>query len=440
MNSITTSRSLCSFRLLAGAWLLIAVAVWMASCRLVEADDSWPQFRGPTGQGLSDAKNLPLTWSESQNVAWKTPLEGKGWSSPVVLGRQIWMTAARDGGHSLRAICVDRDSGKLLHDVEVFHIETPVHVNAKNSHASPTPVIEPGRVYVHFGTMGTACLATDDARIVWTNQELKLDHSEGPGSSPILYHDFLIVHCDGTDVQYIVALNKFTGKIAWKTDRTGEKHPDPHQRKSFCTPLVVQIDGHDQLISACAQQILGYDPATGEELWKVRFDGYSVVPRPVYGHGLIYFGTGFDTPQFWAIRPGGRGNLTATNVVWKHKTQAPLNPSAVLVGDAVYIVSDRGVATCLDAVTGKERWRHRLGGDYWASPIAVEGRIYFFSETGATTVIKPADEYKELAVNRLDGAIMSTPAIVGRAFFLRTTTDLYRIEDRSVESSKTAGE
>lgn len=412
----------------------------MASCRLVEADDSWPQFRGPTGQGLSDAKNLPLTWSESQNVAWKTPLEGKGWSSPVVLGRQIWMTAARDGGHSLRAICVDRDSGKLLHDVEVFHIETPVHVNAKNSHASPTPVIEPGRVYVHFGTMGTACLATDDARIVWTNQELKLDHSEGPGSSPILYHDFLIVHCDGTDVQYIVALNKFTGKIAWKTDRTGEKHPDPHQRKSFCTPLVVQIDGHDQLISACAQQILGYDPATGEELWKVRFDGYSVVPRPVYGHGLIYFGTGFDTPQFWAIRPGGRGNLTATNVVWKHKTQAPLNPSAVLVGDAVYIVSDRGVATCLDAVTGKERWRHRLGGDYWASPIAVEGRIYFFSETGATTVIKPADEYKELAVNRLDGAIMSTPAIVGRAFFLRTTTDLYRIEDRSVESSKTAGE
>ena len=239
-----------------GLGLFITAAAWTAPGRPALAADSWPQFRGPTGQGLCDATHLPLNWSESQNVVWKTPLEGKGWSSPVVLGRQIWMTAARDEGHSLRAICIDRDSGKVLHDVEVFHIEKPVHVNAKNSHASPSPVIEPGRVYVHFGTMGTACLATDDARILWTNQNLKLDHSEGPGSSPILYHDFLIVHCDGTDVQYIVALNKFTGKIAWKTDRTGERHPDPHQRKSFCTPLVIQVDGRDELISACASKSL----------------------------------------------------------------------------------------------------------------------------------------------------------------------------------------
>jgi outer membrane protein assembly factor BamB len=437
-KEFSLQRSIASWPRTLGVLAVWLACGWIISQTPAAEPDDWPQFRGPTGEGISSATGLPLDWSESQNVVWKTPLEGKGWSSPVSLGGQIWMTAARDDGHSLRAICVDRDSGKIEHDVEVFHIEHPVALNPKNSHASPTPVIEPGRVYVHFGTMGTACLATDSAIILWKNEELKLDHSVGPGSSPILYHDLLIVHCDGTDVQFIVALDKYTGKIAWKTNRGVQQHPDFNRRKAFCTPLVIQYHGHDQLISPAAQAIFGYDPATGRELWKIRYDGYSIVPRPVYGHGLIYFSTGFDTPKFLAVRPGDEGDLTATNIAWTHTSQAPLNPSAVLVDDAVYIVSDRGVASCLDAKTGDQRWRHRLGGDYWASPIVVEGRIYFFSENGSATVIQPGKEYKQLAVNHLDGTIMSTPAISGKAFFVRTTTDLYRIENQAKSGLKTA--
>ena len=424
------------FALAVAGWLAIGGSVATAAT----AGGDWPQFRGPTGEGTSDAIGLPLNWGESQNVAWKTPLEGKGWSSPVVLGGQIWMTAARDDGHSLRAICVGLESGKVEHDVEVFHIESPVHVNGRNSHASPTPVIEPGRVYVHFGTMGTACLATDTAKILWTNQNLKLNHMEGPGSSPILYHDLLIVHCDGSDFQYVVALNKMTGKIVWKTDRSGKPDDHDNRRKSFCTPLLINFHGHEQLISPAAGQILAYDPATGQELWKIRYDGYSIVPRPLYGHGLIFFSTGYDVPQYWAIRPGDHGDLTATNVVWKlTTTQAPLNPSPVLVGDALYIVNDRGIVTCLDAESGEQRWHHRIGGEFWASPIVVDGRIYFFSESGATTVIEPGKEYKELAVNKLADGIISTPAIAGHAFIIRTTTSLYRIEKLPPGGLNTAG-
>jgi outer membrane protein assembly factor BamB len=419
-------------RFAASVGLVIAVTacVSFTSPGAALAGDDWTQFRGPTGQGVSDSIRLPLTWSETENIAWKTPIPGKGWSSPVVLGNQIWMTTALDEGHSLRAVCVDRKSGRIVHDTEVFHLDNPIHVNAKNSHASPTPVLEPGRLYVHFGAMGTACVSTDTGKTLWTKTDLKLDHSQGPGSSPILYGNLLIVTCDGMDVQYVIALDKATGEKVWKTNRSGKMHDREDRRKAFATPSVLSIDGRDELICPAANQVLGYDPATGTELWKVRYNGYSNVPRPVYGDGLIFIGTGFDKAQLWAIRPDGQGDVTGTHVAWKYTREAPLEPSPVFAGHELYVVSDSGIATCLDAKSGRERWRHRLGSSFAASPIVADGRIYFFAESGDTTVIEPAAEYKELALNRLDGRIMASPAVVGQSIILRTDTHLYRIEGK----------
>ncbi|HEX3657734.1 MAG TPA: PQQ-binding-like beta-propeller repeat protein [Pirellulales bacterium] len=413
-------------RLLCLALLLMPATAWAA--------DDWPQFRGPDGQGHAPANaQPPLTWSEQENVRWKTAIPGEGWSSPVVLGRQIWMTTAVDRGHSLRAVCVDRDSGSVLHDVEVFRIEQPESVNAKNSYASPTPVIEDGRVYVHFGTNGTACLATATGSILWKNNSLKLEHKEGPGSSPILYREFLIVNCDGMDVQYVVALDKHTGRIAWKTDRTGKPADNPDWRKGYSTPLVIQVAGQTQLISSGASQVVAYDPSNGRELWKVRYKGFSVVPRPIFGDGLLFVVTDFGRPQLWAMRPGGSGNqgsgdLTDTAVAWQATRQISAAPSPLLVGEQLYLVTNRGVASSLDAKTGKSIWTERLGGDYSASPTLAGGRIYIPAEDGRTYVLEPAREYKLLATNQLDGRQMATPAFCGAAIFLRTDKHLYRIE------------
>ncbi len=419
-------------------FLSALVVSWSAPSAL--ADESWTQFRGPTGQGISTATNLPTQWSEEKNIAWKTPIPGRGWSSPVVLGNQIWMTTATDEGHSLRAVCVDFRSGHLLHDVEVFHVDDPVHINAKNSHASPTPCLEPGRLYVHFGTMGTACLSTETAATLWTNNDLKLNHSQGPGSSPVLYRDTLVCTCDGMDVQYVIALDKNTGKQVWKTDRSGTPHASRDHRKAFATPLILPIGGQEQLISPSANQVIAYDPASGSELWKVRYDGYSNAARPVFGGGLLYISTGFDKAQLWAIRPDGAGDVSSTHVAWKLTKEAPNDPSPAFVDGSLYVVSDAGVATCVAPATGKEIWRHRMGGGFSASLLAAEGRIYFFGESGDTTVIQAGRTYQEVAVNHLEGQIMASPAVVGRAIVLRSDTHLYRIEKQGAERGSVGGD
>lgn len=407
-------------------FLLLALLPLLPPAAL--AADDWPQFRGPDGQGHAADADPPLSWSEQENIRWKTAIPGTGWSSPVVLGEQIWLTTATESGRSLRAVCVDRSSGRLLQDVEVFHVDKPENVNAKNSYASPTPVIEPGRVYVNYGTNGTACLATDTGSILWKNNSLKLEHKEGPGSSPILFDNWLIVNCDGMDVQYVVALDKRTGRIGWKANRTGKPADNPDYRKAYSTPLVIDAGGQLQLISPGANQVVAYDPATGREQWKVRYPGFSVVPRPLYGDGLLFIVTDFGRPQLWAIRPGGHGDLSDTNVVWQAKRQISAAPSPLLVGDQLYLVTNRGVASSIEAKTGKSIWTERLGGDYSASPTLAGGRVYILSEQGQTYVIEPGREYRLLATNELDGRQMASPAFLGPAIFLRTDTHLYRIE------------
>lgn len=418
--------------------LQAAVIVALGVALPARADQTWPQFRGPGGQGHAPGVHLPLSWSETENVRWKTALPGEGWSSPVVAGREVWMTTAMDGGKSLRALCVDCRTGKLVHDVEVFRVDEPENINPKNSYASPTPAIDERHVYVHYGTYGTACLARSTGSIVWRNAELKLDHKEGPGSSPILYHGLLIVHCDGMDVQYIVALDAQTGRVVWKTPRTGKIHDNPDFRKAYSTPLVVNVDGRDLLVSTAAQQAMAYDPLTGAEIWKVRYQGFSNVARPIAGSGLVYLVSDFGRPKLLAVDPRGQGDITDTNIVWTAPKQVASASSPLLVEGGIYMVTNRGVASCLDAKTGESRWTERLGGNFSASPLAADGRIYLFSEEGKTHAIEPGPAFKLLATSTLDGHIMASPAVADGALLLRTDTHLYRIESGRPHSTTEA--
>jgi outer membrane protein assembly factor BamB len=385
--------------------------------------EDWPEFRGPTGQGHSTETGLPLEWDDSRNVLWKTAVPGRGWSSPVILGGRVWLTtsvADRDGA-SLRAMAFDAETGRQLVDTEVFRLRSAQLLNAKNSHASPTPILEGDRVYVHFGAEGTAALTTS-GEIVWKTR-LPYESQHGNGGSPALYRDLLIINCDGNgDEAYVVALDKNTGKTRWKTPR---RQP---WDQAYSTPLVIRVGNQDQVVSVGAYRAAAYDPETGREIWRVRYaNGFSNVPRPVYGHGLVYIATGFQEPSLLAVRPDGKGDVTESHVAWVVKRGAPYTPSPLLVGDELYVVSDLGIATCLDAVTGAVHWQTRLGGNYSASPVYADGRIYFQSEEGITTVLAPGKEIVKLATSALDGVTFGSLAVSGGSMFIRTDTHLYRI-------------
>ena len=381
----------------------------------------WPQFRGPGGQGVSDEKNVPLTWSETKNVRWKTAIPGRGWSSPVIQGDRIWLTTATEEGRSLRAIGVNVNTGAIEQNVEIFQLKSPKLMNLKNSFASPTPVVEGDRVYLHFGAYGTACI-TQSGDVVWKTK-LEYDNGQhGPGGSPIVYDDLLIVSCDGLELQYVVALDKATGKVRWKKTREGYQ--------AYTTPLVVNLPSGDQVISPGAFQSIAYEPRTGKEIWRVKYaEGFSNVPRPVYGHGLVFICTGFQEPSLLAVQPDGRGDVTKTKVVWKLDRAIPRTPSPLLVGNELYIVTDNGIATCIDAKTGEELWRARVGGNHSASPVYAGGRIYFLSEEGESVVIAPGRELKHLATNQIDGPTLASMAVSHSSIFIRSQTHLYRFSD-----------
>ncbi len=331
----------------------------------------------------------------------------------------------------IKSDCTGSPEWQVLHDVEVFQIAAPGSVHGKNSHASPTPFIQGDRVYVHFGAHGTACLTTD-GDLVWRNQELKYDHVHGPGGSPIIVGDLLIFSCDGADQQFVVALNKKSGEIVWKKKRehigearlTGKSNVP----MAYTTPLLIKVGNTVQMLSAGADSLVSYDPLTGEENWWFSYDGYSNVPRPVVGKGLVFISSGYDSPQFCAVRIDGSGDVTESHLAWNMKKASPLNPSPLLIGDELYLISDNGIATCVDAVSGEQHWQQRIGGNFTASPTVAENRIYMLDENGKMTVIASGKKYKQLAVNEIEGRTLATPAIVDNTIFTRTDTHLYRIE------------
>lgn len=424
--------------------------IWAAAASAAE----WPEFRGPQGNGHATAKNLPLHWNEKTNVQWRTEIPGRAWSSPVIEGDRIWMTTAIEiplndeerakneankGGEgttsvnrlNLRAIGIDRTTGKLVLDRELLEVTKPDPVHALNSFASPTPVIEQGKLYCHFGTNGTVCLDTKTKEILWKNDELRIRHENGPGSSPILWGDLLIVHCDGSDLQYIVALDKHTGKIAWKTDRTGKLNDNPQLKKAYGTPVIVTVDDQLLLLSPGADWLYAYDPKTGKEVWRLSYEaqGFSIVPRPVVGHGMLYFSTSFMQPEILAVKLGGK----QSEIAWRFKKQAPQMPSPLLIGEELYLVSDKGIATCLNAKTGEVHWSERLGGNFSSSPIYADGRIYVGNREGSTFVLAPGKTYKLLATNTLDGSIMAAPAAIDQVIYVRTDKALYALHKQSSE-------
>lgn len=428
---------------------------------LAAADVPWPQWRGPAGEGHAPAaSDLPITWSETEHVAWKTPLPGRGWSSPVLDNELVWMTTAIEreaspvelarravepsGGQarqvashlSLRALAVDRETGRIVHDVEVLAVDDPQPIHALNSYASPSPVLAAGRLWCHFGDYGTACVDTATGKVLWNNRTLRLDHMNGPGSTPVLHDGLLIVTCDGCDVQEIAALDAATGDLAWKTPRSGPLRDNPDLKKAYGTPLVVRQGDRDVLVSTGADWLYGYDPKTGAELWRMSYGdlGFSVVPRPVTGHGLLFMSTSFNQPRLLAVRLAPDGSGAA--IAWEEKKGAPSMPSPLVVGERLFMVNDKGIATFLDARTGTTIATLRLGGNFSSSPLVADGRIYVGNRDGDTFVIDPGEKAGAapaiLATNHLDGRIFATPAAVGDSLYLRTDTALYRLRNGSI--------
>ena len=407
----------------------------MACMSTAHAEGNWPAWRGPSADGRTEAAGLPLRWSETQNIVWKTGIHDLGYSTPVVWGDQIWLTTAKEDGTALYAVCIDLNSGKVLRDIEVFRPENPQSINALNSYATPSAVLEAGRAYVHYGTFGTACIDTASGEILWRRTDLNCDHMQGPASSPVLFEDLLILTLEGIDKQFMAALDKKTGATVWTYNRPADIYtPDtrPVFRKSFQTPLIIEVNGKPQLVSNGSMLVTGHEPRTGQEIWRVQYGVDSTISSIVHGHGLLFVNTGGHPgeSEFWAIREGGTGNVTDTHAVWKMTRDTPFQTSPVLVDDLLYTVTDEGVLTCLEAATGTPAWSQRLKGKYGASFLANKDRIYISNTRGRTTIFAPGREYRELAANQLDGELWTSPAVAGNALLLRTKTDLYKVEQR----------
>ena len=417
------------------------------------AEEYWNQYRGPHGDGTSRAKGLPTTWSDTEHIKWKTPFsskEWKAWSSPVVWKDQIWFTnappfkagpapraskgvpATTDDPTQLYAVCLDLETGKVVHNIKVFDILHPQYCIDRNSYASSTPCIEEGRVYVHFGAHGTACLDTKTGQPIWQRQDLKCDHFRGAASSPILWQDLLILTFDGFDFQYLTALNKETGATVWRTDRKFDYGTDNGDAmKAYSTPQVVDTGKHLELISPSAGATAAYDPRTGKELWRVKSLGMNSACRPAIGNGMAFISTADGGMQFFAVQLGGSGDVTASNVVWKQPKGAPRYSSPLFVDGLLYSSNEKGIVYCLDPATGELLWdEKKLGGPFIPSPIFADGKLYFFAEDGKCFVLAPGRQFKLLATNTLTGGtIMASPAVAGKSLIVRTTEAVYRIEE-----------
>jgi hypothetical protein len=416
-------------RILGAGEFLWALSVACAATNPCFAEN-WPGFRGPTGQGISKEKNLPLTWSLRQNLAWRTQIPGTGWSSPIVWENFAFVTSASSDGTSCHLLCLDAATGTIVWDKDLFHQATSRKL-AENSHATPTPVTDGKLVYAAFN--GGRVVAVDfHGNIAWDWHDKQFVSKHGLAVSPILYRDKLIMPFDGNgpadpvnigfrtawDGAFVVALDKHNGQEKWRATRG-------LSRQAHVTPMVIEVNGRPQLVSAAGDVVQGFDPDTGQRLWTARSQGEGVVPSIVYGQGLVFTSSGYGSPTIRAIYPDGRDDVTATHIAWESRANVPLMPSFVYADGLLFCIKESGVAICLDAKTGQIIWKERPGGTYGASPVLAEGRLYCLAEDGTTTVIAADREYKQLAQNPLEGLCKASPAVSGGRIFIRSQSSLF---------------
>jgi len=417
---IWTRHALCSMLLaMAGATAL--------------ASDSWPQFRGAAGDGLSPATGVPTAWSETENILWKTAIPGDGHSSPVIIKDQIWLTTALDQGHSRNVLTIDFQSGKILRNQQLFTVTELEKCHKDNSYATPTPVLEEDRVYITFGAPGTACLSAKTGEVIWQRTDFKVKYFDvGAASSPIIYKDKLIMICDGDNKseRFVTALDKMTGKTFWRTDRTFTGEQLKHMVHSSSIPHAITVDGKDQIVCPGGLSVSAYDPENGAEIWRSAYASWSVVPRPLYADGLLYICAGVIKPIMLCINPAGaKGDITGTkNIVWETTKMVPNMPSPLFVNKRFYTMTSARLA-CRQPETGEIIWNERISGQHLASPVCAENNIYLFNRTGGCTVVKASDDFQIVSTNQLESGCMASPAIYDKSLLIRTTTHLYRIED-----------
>ena len=390
------------------------------------AMNSWPGYRGLGGDGHSYAKNIPTQFGEKENLRWKTAIHDKGWSSPVVWGNQVWVTTAKESGEEMFSLCLDLKTGKILHDLKLFKVKNPPKIQQYNSFASCTPVLEAGRGYFHFGTHGTACVDTGTGKVLWERTDILVDHWRGPASSPVLWDGKLFLTFDGHDRQFVEAIDAQSNKTLWRKERNIKyKVNDGDYKKAFSTPQIIDVNGSIQLVSSAADSTLAYNPSTGQELWKVFHGGMNEAGRPIYAHGLVYLTAG-HIKALIAVKPG-QGDLTAKDIAWEFKKDAPTRPSPIVVGDHLYFANDDGVAYCLDAKTGKEVWKERLAEKITASPILVEGNLIFCCEGGKIEIVAAKPKFERILEkpNAIQDGIKGSPAAVGDSLLIRTSGFLY---------------
>ncbi len=419
---------------LTGAIFIILLFI---SDRTNGQEKNWTHFRGTNLNGKAENENIPLKWDDSA-VKWKVEIHDKGYSSPVVYNDQIWVTTAKADGKDLYAMCIDFKTGKILFDIKTFSPGEAGGKHSVNTYATPTPCIEKGFVYVHYGNMGTACINTSSGSIVWKRDDLQCKNIHGPGSSPVIYKNLIILHYDGSDVRYIVALDKTNGKEVWRTERPAEPYEPLTAvgKLAYITPFIINVKGKDMLISNGSAICQALDPVTGKEIWNLVDGAETTIAMPFTENGVLFWYSGFmvaaDGSTFsdlLAVRPDGNGDIRGTNIIWKKQDDQSDNQmlSPVIKDGLIYTVTTRNNMMCIDAETGKELWSKHVNSNFNASPLYIDGNVWFFSIKGELLVLKAGRNYEVVAQNKMESGIWATPAVLRNSMIIRTEKYLYRI-------------